>query len=310
MKDFELVSGSATGASHIEEGKNNQDTFSVRHNAASIVAAVADGCSSQPYSEVGAWIVVAMVTNFITQALRKGLSLNDVRVRRNIRERLLSRILLIADDMAGDEPTAPILNAFFQFTILGVAVTPETTFFFRIGGDGLHNANGEVRVVHPERGNRPAYLVYALTGSPMTDDHPELTDFQILRTVPTSDVKSFWIGTDGVSELLAAVGQTANGELVASVDEILGDNRYYDNPGLLSRRLRQLVIADYIGDDVTLIGGRRVTLPDPSPVAGQSDTQGEAPPTPGKEMAAQAAGTGPDSTGAANTALTTECEDK
>lgn len=274
--DFLLLSGSANGANHIEAATNGHDALSVRHTNDSIVAVVADGCSSQPHSEVGAKIVAPMVTNYVAQVLRKGLSLSDPRVRRNIRDRILSRIMVLADEMAGDDPTAPVLNAHFQFTILGVAMTPTDTFFFRIGGDGMYGVNNETHVVYPEKGNRPAYLVYALTGSPMTDADPTLTDFQILHTLPTSDVKTFWIGTDGTGEMLAAVNKTVNREPVVSVEGLLETDRYYDKPALLSRRLQQLVAADVIGDDITLVAGKRLTaLSDPAPAVAEEETGAE-----------------------------------
>ena len=259
--DFTLLSGTATGGNHIEAASNGQDALSVRTTANSIVVVVADGCSSQPHSEVGAQIIAPMLTAYIEQALRKGQSLKDPRIWTYIRSLILAKILSVATDMAGDAPVAPVLNQYFQFTLVGMVMTPEYTVFFS-RGDGMYGFNGKVITIKPEAGNRPAYIVYGLTNPDMTVDNPQLLDFDIHAIVETSDIENWWVGTDGVEEMLAVLGRTVNGEKIATIESLLDDQRYHDNPKLLNRRLQQLVAADLIGDDITLAAGRRTATPD------------------------------------------------
>lgn len=267
--DFRLLSGSATGASHLEACRNNQDAFSVRHTETSIVAVVADGCSGQPHSEVGAKIVAPLLATFVAQAVRKGQSLENPAIWNYIRKLLLSKILTIATDMAGDDPVAPVLNEYFQFTLLGIVITPERTVVFS-RGDGVFGLNGEITTIEPESGNRPAYIVYGLTEPDMVLENPDLLNFDIQATMPTSKLASWFIGVDGVNEWLKAAGKTVNHEEVVGIESLLEDERYHRNPDLLNRRLRQVVRADLVDDDVTVIGGIRAT-PTPTPQVAEEE---------------------------------------
>jgi len=269
--DFDLLSGTATGGDHIEAATNGQDSFSIRVADGSIVVVVADGCSSQPHSEVGAKMVAPMLATFLEQAIRKGQSLEDQRIWNYLRDLLLAKILSTATDMAGDHPVAPVLNKYFQFTLVGMVMTPQTTVFFS-RGDGMFGINGKVTTIEPEAGNRPAYLVYGLTRPDMVIDNPKLLDFDIQAVVPTPDVQSWWVGTDGVKEMLKVVGQSVNGEKIVSIESLFDDQRYLDNPELLCRRLQQLVVDNLIGDDITLVAGQRIPLPDDTPEVTAEET--------------------------------------
>ena len=251
-----VMSGTAIGGSHLNTRTNGQDALSVRQSASSLIIAVADGCSSQPHSGVGASIFAPICTAYFQQALRRGLDLKDPRVRRNIRKRLTSHMQVLADQMAGDSPAAPIINQHFQFTLVVMVMTEESTYFLRIG-DGMYGYNGQVHVLKPTTGNKPIYLAYDLTGSPMTDAVPALLDFEIVATVPTSEITEFWIGTDGMAEVLeaAAAGRKVTGSEIENASEMLHNPEYYDDPAALTLRLGNIVEDGYGSDDVTFIGG-------------------------------------------------------
>jgi len=299
MDDVVLVRGSANGGDHLETATNGQDALSVRRSPESIVIAVADGCSSQPHSEVGAQIIVHMLTNFVEQAMRKRLPLRQPRVWKHICDKLLSRMQMIADDMAGDDQVLTYLNHFFQFTLVGMAMGPEdTVFFWR--GDGNYSYNGKVFTIKPKAGNKPPYLVYNLTGAETTEADSPLLDFQI-AIVPTSEIKTFWVGTDGTNELLAAIGKVVNGMTATQIEDLSRDPRYRDNHSLLTRHLRMMVAGGLVRDDVALIAGERLGFT-PAPVAEEEPVPPEASPA-GKDPATVevAPGAGPNSTNPAPT---------
>lgn len=270
-----LIHGSAMGGSHVDSAKNGQDAYSIRQTPEYLVVATADGCGSLPHSEVGAKIVVHMATSFVMEILRKGLDLENPLVQRHLKNRLLAQIQTLADAMAGDKLVTEIFSDFFNFTLLLMVMTEKKTIFLAIG-DGVWGLNGVTTVIDPTVGNKPPYIVYNLSGSDITNRNPELLDFQVLEIVPTKNVKSFWIGTDGVKEMLNAVGKRVLGAPIVGVSGLLADPYYYDYvPGKantpLARRLMELT-ADHIGDDVTLVAGELLW---PLPPAPETDEPAE-----------------------------------
>lgn len=254
---YRVLGGSAIGGSHLNTATNGQDAFSVRQSPDSLVIAVADGCGSHPHSGVGAQLMVHICTNYFAQAVRRGQDLTDIRVRRNIRKRLSGRINELANEMAGDDAAAPVINEHFLFTLIVMVMTETLTYFMRIG-DGMYGYNDKTVELEPTKGNRPVYLAYDITSSPMTDAEPALLEFELLETVPTAEITTFWIGTDGMQEIFDAAsrGVKVGGMPVETAVQIIGNPEYHDGPtNALSARLAGLVDYGSASDDVTFVGG-------------------------------------------------------
>jgi hypothetical protein len=108
--------------------------------------------------------------------------------------------------------------------------------------------------------NQPPYAGYGLLGK-------RGLEVQTVKTCPLSGLQHFLIGTDGVSDLIAARGNCLpgmNGQ-VGPVSQFWDEERYLGgNPDLVSRRLR-VIGRDWpkrdpepglLPDDTTLIVGR------------------------------------------------------
>lgn len=101
-----------------------------------------------------------------------------------------------------------------------------------------------------------------------------MLQFQINRIVPTDELQSFLIGTDGVQDLVEAANKTLPGkeQLIGNIDALWKQDRFFSNPDAVRRHLaginRDFVARDSVRstrrsevgrlpDDTTLIVGRR-----------------------------------------------------
>jgi hypothetical protein len=150
--------------------------------------------------------------------------------------------------------------------VVGTVVTPEHTLVFS-AGDGVWALNGHVHALGPFPGNAPPYLAYGLLPD-------SLVPFVRQALVPTSEVDSLMLGTDGVGDLarLAEAVVPEAGDIVGPLSQFWREERYFRNPDALRRRLsllaRESVRVDPVShrlvrspgllpDDTTLVVLRR-----------------------------------------------------
>jgi hypothetical protein len=274
---FEYAAGSVMGTHHAQLPHNNQDAFYSVTTPHCQLHLVADGCGDPVvglHSEVGAQIGVRIVA----QAIERGLS-RFVRYRsrypapgsepfwQRVKQDALTQLYSTAQSM-GDTPSKVIGN-YFLFTLLGVLITASETVVFGIG-DGVYCVNGYWNTIGPFPDNRPPYLSYNLLSSG-TDP---LLQFQLHQTIKTVDLQTFFIGTDGVTQLMNAASQNVPGEddLVGPIEQFWQDE-YFSSPYILPLRLKLLAQPQYVWtpqqlnvspgllpDDTTFIVGRRVAV--------------------------------------------------
>lgn len=273
--DFQFAYGSAAGRDHRRAVPplNNQDALHVLHGRNGIVAVVADGCGSGENSEVGAHLGVRLLATLLMRHLDRGRPITGHALDR-ARKAVAGQILTLANSLG--ESLSEVVTRYFLFTLVGVVITEETTVFFNLG-DGVVIINGEVIVLEPEEGNQSNYLAYELTGSEQTNADPSKLRFQIMRRLPTADLKDFLIGTDGVNELIAREASRLPGteEVVGPISQFWTDSDYFDNEIALSFRLnlmardvqkasngRVIKRGGILGDDTTLVVGRRLPAPE------------------------------------------------
>jgi hypothetical protein len=269
IEEFEVGSGSVAGREHYRLRRNNQDACWVARNQDVLVAVVCDGCGDpcSPNSEVGALVGARLVANQLMEAVRSSPGASDADLLEGVRLQVLSQI----ESMAG--ATGPVEEAVrdcFLFTVVGALVTPSRSVFFSLG-DGMLAANGEITIIGPYPGNAPPYLAYALVPGCNRDDS---LHFTIPHSLPTPELRSFLIGTDGVRDLISAAGDTVPGrsDHVGELSRFWLDDIYYTNPAALGNRLRllntdaakidwqahrRLVEPGRLPDDTTLIVARR-----------------------------------------------------
>ncbi|WP_426755803.1 protein phosphatase 2C domain-containing protein [Myxococcus sp. Y35] len=248
---FDIAAASVPGREHARAGRNNQDALCIRASAHGLVAVVADGCGSQPCSELGAQLGVRRVAQAVLARLAEGERVDAPTFLPGLREDVLRLLTALRADLGRD------VIGDFLFTLVGAVVTPALTLVFS-AGDGVWALNGEVHPLGPFSGNAPPYLAYALAHG---HDVPLATQ----ALVPTEEVHALLVGTDGVADLerLASTRMPEREELVGPLSRLWTEDRYFANPDALRRRLallnRESVRADFAAQQVVRTPG---LLPD------------------------------------------------
>lgn len=276
--EWEVAGGSVRGTRHRHADTANQDAFHWEASGRVSVALVTDGCSSGSHSEVGARLGARLLARaFLAEcAGRTGAApwqpgSGAAEFLARVQSRLLASFLGVAGAMGG--PSRELLDDWFLFAAVAALRTPQRTLVACFG-DGVAALNGELRVVASE-GNRPRYPLYGLLREP----EPEAAfPGETLWDVPTAEVGTILLGTDGAADLAAAEARTLPGsaEPVGPLAQFWSDDRYFRNPDRLRRRLalanrdRQHVDwetgrvqrdAGLLPDDTTLVVLRRAPGP-------------------------------------------------
>lgn len=264
---FDVAAGTATGYSHVLAGTANQDAYAIRTavSDSTTIMVVADGCSEGHHSEVGARVGA----NVCAEGLRSGLwSQNHMAALRFARGNILSTLRTLTDGMVGYLPLpgvrSKLIRDHFLFTLVVGIVGPELSTFAAIG-DGFLSVNGEALPgLGPFPKNQPPYLAYELTNVQAGED---ALQWKILRSLPTADLQSFVVGTDGVRDLVDAESSLLprTEKPVGPLSQFWTDDAVFRNPDLLRRRLvlcnggiGPRATGGLLPDDTTLVVGRRI----------------------------------------------------
>ncbi|XXF77839.1 protein phosphatase 2C domain-containing protein [Myxococcaceae bacterium GXIMD 01537] len=226
---FDIAAASVTGREHSRAGRNNQDAFCFGACDEGVAAVVADGCGSGSHSELGAQAGARQVVASALRLLRDGARPEDAGFLGLLQERSLSFLR----DLAGALGKGCLQDCLL-FTLVGAVVTPSHTLVFS-AGDGVWALNGQVHPLGPFPGNAPPYLAYGLM--------PEsLVPLLRQALVPTPQVESLLLGTDGVGDLarLADALVPEHDEPVGPLSQFWREERYFRNPDALRRRLSLL----------------------------------------------------------------------
>ena len=264
---FELVGGSVIGREHLRVGKNNQDAFCWNVTEAGAVAVVCDGCSSGIHSEVGAKLGARIIVEALHRSVEAGMRLEHEEVWQTIQQTLLTQLQQVAALLGDDR--AQTMRDYLLFTITGVVITSTITAVFVLG-DGVIAINDQVIRLGPFPNNAPPYLAYEL----LEENASEALQIKVLQVLPTEQLQSLLIGSDGVSDLIQVAEQALPGrsETVGDLANFWQDDRYFRNPDQVRRRLalinREVTVLDkpaqhcvrqsgLLPDDTTLIVIRR-----------------------------------------------------
>ena len=226
---FESAAGSVIGMRHLTAGRNNQDALRVTATSSATVAVVCDGCGSAARSEVGAWLGAELIASGIARRCH-GARRFEKTVLEQVENELLDALRMMGARF-GDDATRAVSESFL-FTVIGAVVLAEETVIFA-AGDGMFAINGEVVVIGPFAGNAPPYLGLALLERRSVPG----AGLNILRRVPTAEVESLVIGSDGVGELVD--GDRIVPDLPSFAD-FWDDDVFFQNPDALRRRLAKL----------------------------------------------------------------------
>lgn len=262
--NFDIISGSTTGSSHVIAGKPNQDAVVVLRGPASIVAVVADGCSEGPLSQVGAHLGARITAERLAHEARFPGGARWESVRYDVRRHLGDVLDAMGGGHCDPETRRALVNQYLLFTLVAVVITPALTEIAAIG-DGFAAVNGEPIPIGPFPGNMPPYLAYAFTRSTIP---PGLLRWNIVASLPTAEVESFVIGTDGMVDFAEAAQRPipGRGTPLGELSQLWTDPRLYRNTDALRRLLccanggigPRSGQGGLLPDDTTAVVGRRI----------------------------------------------------
>lgn len=249
MKDvFEVAFGSIVGTDHVGRGnllvgRNNQDAGFTSQTDQYSLLLVTDGCGSGGASEVGAQLGVRLVAAAISRnysLLLQAQKCMDANLEKQFWTRVEDETLEYLRALASgfSSGISNTVTEYFLFTVVGALIGQELTSLFSVG-DGVFALNGDVAQLGPYDGNFPPYLGYAITGSSITDEDPELLDFQMHAVLPTSEVQTLLVGTDGVADFMVKEywKLPGQGKSLGSLAQFWEEDKYFRNPDALRRAL-------------------------------------------------------------------------
>ena len=223
VDSFEYAIGSIIGRNHVLAGKNNQDAYCIVANEKFIIAVVCDGCGSGKHSEVGAKLGARLVINAIADLLNQSpnqdLEISNPEFWNSVKINLLQKLKDFVSLSNGD---LEFVNDHLLFTILGAVITSSETVTFSMG-DGAIAINGKLNQIPAYPNNAPPYLAYGLY-------KPEAINFEIHDRLPTSELESLLIATDGIDDLVK----------VEDINQFWQEDRYFKNPDAVRRKLAML----------------------------------------------------------------------
>ncbi|HEY9701311.1 MAG TPA: protein phosphatase 2C domain-containing protein [Allocoleopsis sp.] len=226
-KNFQIAAGTIIGKYHTRLGKNNQDAYYTFQSNSLTIAIVADGCGSGKNTEVGAKLAVKLLGEILVKRLE---NYPNADFWSEVQQDLLELIQVLAVNM-GDNLSQIVID-YFLFTLIGVIITEEITTIFSLG-DGIIILNDKITQLGPFPHNAPPYFAYNLI------PHYQKYDFKINHQLPTDQVQSILIGTDGVEDLILSHTKNIPGkeELVGDINQFWQEDIYFQNPDMIRRKL-------------------------------------------------------------------------
>jgi len=252
-----VTAGSVIGREHARVGRGNQDGVALHRNGELVVAAVTDGCSSGRYSEVGARLGAAHLAGWVPQLWRRlgGAASAPAELAREATDALLAYLYTVSGGLkpGGPDELSQVVADYLLFGFLCAVVDEERAVVFGIG-DGVYSVNGASTVLDPGPENAPDYLAYRLLGI-----RGRRIQARVHCCVPTAELSSLVIGTDGLVDLLARAAEPLkDGAPQGGLEQFEKGALYLKNPVQVQKRLT--VIGDlnrHLSDDTTLALIRR-----------------------------------------------------
>lgn len=233
---FEIASGTVLGAIHAAKRLNNQDCLaSYTLPDGTLILGVADGCSEAKSSEFGARLGVQSLVSAVARLGTAHASHPDF--WEAVKASVLADLAVVMRLFQGSP--REIISEYLLFTLVGAVITPELTVLFNFG-DGAFVLNGEHIALQTMQKNQPAYCAYALMpGFRLPEEH---TRFQVAKVIPSVEVNSLMVGTDGLSQFPALATQCfpAREEMIGTIDQFWLNDSFFQHPLAISRFLTRL----------------------------------------------------------------------
>lgn len=242
-KRYDVAGGSVIGREHAGENgsigsDNNQDAYIFEVCDGYLFIVVCDGTSAFKHSDVGAKTLCLLVGNAIKNTIKdKGIF--DLG---SIQKLLLSDLKAFANILAGGnkESFGEIAQNYLLATIVAAVVMENETYIFGLG-DGVYAINEEVFRLGPYKGNHPPYFGYRLYDESVPNIDRSALDLQLHKSMPTDQIETLMVGTDGVWDLYQLeIQNIRSGNIQVSLSEILKQERYAKGEMAIERYLRSL----------------------------------------------------------------------
>ncbi len=214
---------SVIGREHVRLGRNNQDAVACAEHKGAQTIVVADGCSSEPHSEVGAQLASRWLAHRVSE--RSADEVLDANFARCATRALTAWLYRLAGSLEGDLERA--LQQYLLFTFLCATSSKGGTLVFGLG-DGLVQVDDRLIRLDSGPENAPNYIAYRLSGGPQPEPQVHFV----------GDAQRVVLMTDGLAPVADRVPELLIG---------LGAN-----PLGLKRRLNVFSEAERLSDDATL----------------------------------------------------------
>jgi len=274
FSEFESASSSVAGTYHIKTNKNNHDSFFYIEHPDHIIAVVCDGCGSGQHSEVGSNMGVTSLAWELTRSglHRAGDDIEKVNeLLESVRHLMVERISSCAYRVG--LPFVKVISEYFLFTIVAVVIGRKNTYVISLG-DGSYNLNGITTTIGPFENNAPPYIAYGAVADKLSRITEDDLHFVVNEVIPTKDLQSIVLGTDGIDDFIGAENKKIPGkdELVGPLSQLWTNDLFFKNHAALERRLCLInrtftrinrktramqVERGHLSDDTTLIAIRR-----------------------------------------------------
>lgn len=215
------------GREHVRLGRNNQDGVVVATRGETTVAVVADGCSSQPFSEVGARLGARSLA--VMTAALEHVALADLPAVAF--DHLTAWLERLVKAVEVDDATA-VLEQYGLFTVLCAAQRGGEAVVFG-SGDGAVFVDGQLTRLDSGEANAPAYVGYRLNGKHIAP-----------RVHHLGPARRLALATDGLDGWLDRAPD--------GLRLLLDEPHVWTNPAHLQRRLNVLNEQERFTDDTTL----------------------------------------------------------
>jgi len=273
LDEFEYAAGTVIGTYHTRTNKNNQDSFFYFEGDHVLVGVVCDGCGSGAHSEVGASIGAPAIAWELSACGLDRVGNEPQKLKETLewaKHLMVKRISKCAFRVG--LPLVEAVSEYFLFTVVAVVVARDYTYVISFG-DGFYAVNQKQVPIGPFENNAPPYIGYNIIAGKVNIMREHL-GFVVNEIIPTSELSSVMIATDGIDDFLESSEKKIPGkeELVGPVSQFWDKDLFFSNPAALERRLclinrttsrvnrttRALQIErGYLKDDTTILVIRR-----------------------------------------------------
>lgn len=196
---MQFSTATVTGNAHTKPGQpgkiNNQDAIVVRRTVDTTVIVLADGCGSQPKSEVGADLGANITASLILKRLRYNRTINWNKLSKS----LCRHIFQFTKYGSFEE----FVLQRFMFTLTAVVIHRGVVTVAAFG-DGMMVLDDKIHTFNIPIENTPPYLAYMLMKDSPYHNRKlrKYLQFRIMHHGPLSDIKkSLVVATDGLRDL-------------------------------------------------------------------------------------------------------------